>query len=686
VKLRLATTDRKGLRSWILGHFPLLIIVATAILLRAYRLADVPTGLLYDEAYNGLDVTRILSGDRPIFLSGNFGRESLFIYLQAFSVLVNGPTDLALRLVSAVVGILTVPASYFLVRRLFDRYHALLACAWLSVSLWHVVFSRIGLRSVSLPLFVTVSFLCLWKGLDQAGKSPRTDLASWHGLSSAGLKWFALAGFGIGTSLYTYTSARFVPLVVVIFSIYLALVHGQLFRRAVPGLVLAGAVSIVVFVPEGVYFWGHPADFVQRASEVSVFNPTLNHGNQVAAIADSARRTLEMFSWRGDSAWDRNIPDRPIFDPLSSLCFALGLVVVAMRWREPRSMFVLCWFAIMLLPSVLTLKDVPDFLRVTGTIPAIFCFPAIGAAWIGNRLKRHTPTSVGRLPFVAASIAFVVGAALTYHDYFHVWAVSPRVHSLFNADHWVGIEASRPALDGIDGPVYVDDTLSDGPLATFGFYGIKGRGYVRTFHGAHTLPITPDRASTYIFGEANLPPSFVRDHFLSGGTVFDLRPKTNGFTVAQYHLTYSGDAFHPEYPYAARFGDSLQVIGFDAQTSPKSGDPVTVRWYWRTLTQDTRRLTFFNQLVGPHDALVGQLDDQPFLPASLPPGSTGISWFDIPVNKTMIASLPRLTVGVYDLDTMERLPLFDSTGTPRGNTIVLGEIDLQNNAARLAPL
>jgi hypothetical protein len=40
----------------------------------------VPRGILYDETYNGLDILRILTGELPIFLTGNYGREALFIY------------------------------------------------------------------------------------------------------------------------------------------------------------------------------------------------------------------------------------------------------------------------------------------------------------------------------------------------------------------------------------------------------------------------------------------------------------------------------------------------------------------------------------------------------------------------------------------------------------------------------
>ena len=88
-----------------------IVVLSVAVLLRLYSLDTIPRGLLWDEAHNGLDALRILDGERPIFLTGNFGREALCVYLQAISVAVMGQTDLSLRIASALVGILTIVAA-----------------------------------------------------------------------------------------------------------------------------------------------------------------------------------------------------------------------------------------------------------------------------------------------------------------------------------------------------------------------------------------------------------------------------------------------------------------------------------------------------------------------------------------------------------------------------------------------
>ena len=42
-----------------------------------------PAAYLWDESWNGLDTIAVLNGERPIFFTENFGREPIFIYLQA---------------------------------------------------------------------------------------------------------------------------------------------------------------------------------------------------------------------------------------------------------------------------------------------------------------------------------------------------------------------------------------------------------------------------------------------------------------------------------------------------------------------------------------------------------------------------------------------------------------------------
>ncbi|MDH4138131.1 MAG: glycosyltransferase family 39 protein, partial [Anaerolineae bacterium] len=98
----------------------LAIICAIGAFLRFYQLQSIPFGLFFDEAINGLDAVRVIQQRvYPVYFEANYGRGALFIYLLALSFKLLGVSVLAMRLVTAVLGVLTILAFYFLFRQFF---------------------------------------------------------------------------------------------------------------------------------------------------------------------------------------------------------------------------------------------------------------------------------------------------------------------------------------------------------------------------------------------------------------------------------------------------------------------------------------------------------------------------------------------------------------------------------------
>ncbi len=194
----------------------MLLVTLAAAALRLWHLDRLPPGLWYDEAVNGVDIRMVLAGrGLPIYFVANNGREPLFIYLQALSVALLGPTPFALRLVSAIAGILAVPAVYWCGRVLFggaphdarrsrgdliQHWAPLIAAAALAVSYWHLSLSRLGLRAVLLPLTSTLAVGFFWK--------------AWTG---GRRRDYALAGVFLAAALYSYLAARLLPFVLLAF-------------------------------------------------------------------------------------------------------------------------------------------------------------------------------------------------------------------------------------------------------------------------------------------------------------------------------------------------------------------------------------------------------------------------------------------------------------------------------------
>ncbi len=584
-------------------------VLLVAIFLRLYNLDSVPPGLMGDEVENGLDALKIIDGERPIFLSDNFGREALFIYLQAISMALLGQTDLAFRMSSAIIGILTIAVAYFMARRMFDSRIALLASAWLTLSLWHVIFSRIGLRSISLPLFLAVGFYCIWRGLESVRSQAKTGYASpTHTTinSSRPTIWFALGGIVMGLSLYTYSTARFAPLVIVALALYVAFMHRQLLRQILPRLALTLVIAALVFLPLGNYFLHNPEDFVKRAREVTIFNPALQEDTLGQTLLDSTLRSLGMFAIRGDSRWDRNLPGRPIFDPISSLLMLIGASLAVRRFRQPAYGFIVLWLVLMFTPSIFAIKDNPNYLRVTGLIPALFILPALGTAWLWQVWESNATARLRTLPILLVIVAFLGGAVNAYHSYFELWAKQSMLAHVFSAH--------PPVLSKV---------------------------FCQTIETKH-------------------------------------RPTLN-----------SHDDDEPELHGPAQFGDRLFVYGFDLTGDVRAGEAMTVRWYWRTISNDEQELALSNQLVGEDGRHYGQVDEQCFVPSYWSIGTSGTTTLGLHVDS-------ETPTGAYWLHATIRshrhhhrpgvhLPVSDSQGNLIGNQLRLGPIKVHGRLPASEP-
>ena len=123
--------------------------------LRVAKLDSLPLTLSLDEAVNGIDALRLFrAGWITPFLQNNFGRETLFFYLQSLALQLYGISFFSLRFVSVLVGTLTIPLLYavgwrfrpnnpLLSKTLSTNMPGMLAATGLAVSYWHIFFSRI---------------------------------------------------------------------------------------------------------------------------------------------------------------------------------------------------------------------------------------------------------------------------------------------------------------------------------------------------------------------------------------------------------------------------------------------------------------------------------------------------------------------------------------------------------------
>lgn len=444
--------------------------MALGAFLRFYRITEIPLGLYPDEAMNGNNALEALHAPAPaggfkVFYPENNGREGLFINLQAISVAAFGPTPWALRIVSTVIGTLTILGIYLVAKELFsvknhnvqapmtnkapnpndqksslfgnwdlDIGHsrgeiiALFSSFFLATSYWHLNFSRIGFRAIMLPLFAVFGMYFLLRGL-------RTRKAL----------DLIFAGIFTGLGVHTYIAFRFMVFVFavpVVYSLWQTKKTGGM-ASAFRAAALYAAAALIVLAPLGFYFFGHPEAFANRAGDVSIFSAEY----PAKEFLISAGKTAGMFFIKGDCNWRHNFNCKPELNPLVAIFFIIGVIVsirTSILYPLP-STLLFVWLIAMSLPAVLTREGIPHALRSIGILPPAMILAALGAdrvygaigVW-SARKKTKWPAKAVQIERIRRELGVLLIAGImtvplvTYRDYFMQWAEKPETYDAFD--------------------------------------------------------------------------------------------------------------------------------------------------------------------------------------------------------------------------------------------------------------
>src|SRR3989344_8827227 len=134
----------------------LFFIIIIAAVLRLWYIGNIPPSPNWDEVALGYNAYSIMLTGRdeygeylPIILrSYDDYKPALYAYFVIPFIKILGLEVFAVRLPSALFGILAVLATYFLVKEIFsDRRIAFLSSFLLAISPWHIQFSRIAFES-----------------------------------------------------------------------------------------------------------------------------------------------------------------------------------------------------------------------------------------------------------------------------------------------------------------------------------------------------------------------------------------------------------------------------------------------------------------------------------------------------------------------------------------------------------
>lgn len=137
-----------------------------------------------------------------------------------------------------------------------------------------------------------------------------------------------------------------------------------------------------------------------------------------------------------------------------------------------------------------------------------------------------------------------------------------------------------------------------------------------------------------------------------------------------------------ERPFKAQFGDAIQLLGYDLDTSRSHpGGEVRLTLYWQALKTPDDHYTVFNHLVGSDGRLEGQFDSPPagdaWLTGTWLPGEVVPDERTVPINAGAPAGQYQLLVGWYDASSGERLPVLVEGRPQPSNQLPLVDVEIR---------
>lgn len=252
--------------SYLKRNWMMILLILISTFLRVFALEEYPKAANQDELNNIYDSYSILTtgSDRwnrehPILLRG-FGNEgyptSLYSWMCIpFMQIANSPDLFYGRLLSALLGIISILLAYLFTKNIFDKNTGIAAAMLICFSLWHILYSRVAIESSSLPAFFIILIMYVWSLLRKYNYQT---------------KHIILLGCIIGFSTNAYTASRITALlfsIVVFFEILVQYKKFNFSNRVKKLLLLF--ISVLIGASAQLYaFYQEPNLFMGRGKGV----------------------------------------------------------------------------------------------------------------------------------------------------------------------------------------------------------------------------------------------------------------------------------------------------------------------------------------------------------------------------------------------------------------------------------
>ncbi len=386
-------TDQTALHRWEYGLLVGLFVVG--FLIRGTALETMPAFLDQDEAYFAQQGAYSRVADHFLvdpFAPGFHSYALLHASLISLSTGVFGDTLLGARLPSAILGTLGVLAIYLLGRELYHWQVGLMAAFFALTWPFQIIFSRLALNQPGDPLFATLAFYFLVRGLR---RNRSID--------------FALSGIMLGIAQLFYLGGRLAIVVMAAYLAFLWLRRRVLISSQWRLIALIPLAALIVTLPQNFYqlYFRQP---ITTHTDPSIFSGRLQEAINAGPTAAREYLTKQfgnafegLFSAADQGGWygsGANLMG-PIGGPLLLSGFVVSLGMVR---KKPEWILTCGWVLMVILIGVALTTYSPQYQRYFPGVSALALLVGIGATAILSgaiQLFRLAAKSVWFVPGLA---------------------------------------------------------------------------------------------------------------------------------------------------------------------------------------------------------------------------------------------------------------------------------------------
>lgn len=327
-----------------------------------YKLDEIPGEWFGDISNVHEYVREILEGKWPFYFLQSPG--PLYHYaIIPIVLLFSNRGYTTYKIASIVISLLGVFTTYLFVKEISSRRLAYITVLIMSVSMWYLVWSRLGNSQIIIPaISASMSYF-----LVRFMKNQRTRDAIFGGIT-ASLGW------------YTYPQTFIFPVIYLLVVFLYFIKYGS--KKLSKASFIYSLITIVLLTTPFIYIVKNQPDNFTSGYIGGKVMPVLktDYKKLIRNFTDNYLGNLGMFHFKGDATFRLNVEGKPQLDKLSGILLIVGIINLLIK--KPRTLlFIFFIVLMMMIPAsspAINNSEIPNNGRVIAVISYVYYLIAAG--------------------------------------------------------------------------------------------------------------------------------------------------------------------------------------------------------------------------------------------------------------------------------------------------------------------